>query len=142
MEQDTNLMPHHKEVNSPTSLHPDDEKISNHQGGTKILGGKLEAEMHNISFDESHHRVVQSQRVPTLEEKTSLVQFEEKVIVTAVHKHPVALANATRVYAKATSSSVHFLIAENERMKKELQMTKQGGDLVTMSPRAGLKKAY
>jgi len=68
------------------------------------------------------------------------VKFEEKVIVTDVHKHPYALANATRVYAKATSSSVHFLIAENEKMAMELQVAKQGGDLVTMSARAELKK--
>jgi len=29
LEQDTNLMPHHKEVKSPTSIHPDDEKVLN-----------------------------------------------------------------------------------------------------------------
>lgn len=61
--------------------------------------------------------------------------------MTDVHKHLAALANATRVYAKATSSSVHFLIAENDRMKKELQKSKQGGDLVTVSTQAKLKKA-
>jgi len=50
-----------------------------------------------------------------------------------MRKHPKALADATRVYVEATSSSVCFLIAENERMAKELQMTKQGGELVTTS---------
>jgi len=58
LKQDTHLMLHHKEVDSPTSLHPDDEQVSNGQGGTKILGVQLEAEMHNISFNESHHNVV------------------------------------------------------------------------------------
>jgi len=62
------------------------------------------------------------------------------VIVTDVHKHPASLANATRVYAEATSSSVHFLIAENEWMTKELHVAKQGGDLVTMSTWDELKK--
>ena len=47
-----------------------------------------------------------------------------------VHKHPTILADATRAYVKATSSSVRFLIAENERMAKELQTAKQGGELV------------
>lgn len=37
-----------------------------------------------------------------------------------VRKHTKALADATRVYAESTSSSVRFLIAENERMAKEL----------------------
>ena len=97
--------------------------------------------MHNISFEESHHRVVQSHRVLTPEDQTSLVQVEEQVSVTYVHKNPAALVDATRVYVESTSSSVHFLIAENERMAKELQVAKQGGDLVTMSARAELKKA-
>ena len=43
LEQDTDLMPHRKEVNSPAPLHPDDEQVSNDQGGTEILGGQLEA---------------------------------------------------------------------------------------------------
>lgn len=51
------------------------------------------------------------------------------------------MADATRVYAEATSSSLRILITENERMAKELQVSKKGGDLVTMSARAELKKA-
>jgi len=58
LEQDTDLMPHQREVDSPASMHPDDEKVSDDQGGTEILCGQLEAETHNISFDESHHRFV------------------------------------------------------------------------------------
>ncbi len=37
-----------------------------------------------------------------------------------VRKHPPALADATKAYVEATSSSVCFLIAENEQMAKEL----------------------
>ena len=58
-----------------------------------------------------------------------------------MRKHPTALANATRAYAEATISSVLFLIAENEKMAKELQTTKQGGELVIASTREELKKA-
>lgn len=52
------------------------------------------------------------------------MQVEEQVIVTNVHKDTVALANATRLYVKATNSNFHFLITENERMEKELEMAK------------------
>ena len=58
-----------------------------------------------------------------------------------VCKHPTTLADATRSYVKATSSSVHFLIAEKEWMAKELHMAKQGGELITTSTRAELKKS-
>ena len=37
-----------------------------------------------------------------------------------VHKHPIALANATGAYVEATGSSVRLLIVENEWMAKEL----------------------
>ena len=106
LEQDIDLMPHHKEVRSPTSMPQDDEKVSNDQGGTKILGDHPKGGINNISFDESQHRVVQSHRVSTPEDQTSPTQVEERVIVTNVRKHPTALANATRVYAEATNSSV------------------------------------
>jgi len=43
LEQDINVMPHHKEVDSPASLHPDDEQVSNDHGGTKILGRQPES---------------------------------------------------------------------------------------------------
>lgn len=62
------------------------------------------------------------------------------MIVSDMHKYPTILADATRVYAKATSSSVHFLIVENEKMDKELRTAKQGGELVTVSTRTELKK--
>lgn len=81
--------------------------------------------MHTISFEKSQRRVVQSHRVSTPDDHKSLVQVEEWVIVSHVHKHPTTLADATRVYAEATSSSVHFLIAENERMAKELKKAKK-----------------
>ena len=55
-------------------------------------------------------------------------------------KHPITLADATRAYAEATSSSVRFLIAENEQMAKELQTTKQGGELLIASSQAIVKK--
>jgi len=58
LEQDTNLMPYHQEVDLPTSPHPDDEKVSSDWGGTKILRDQLEGEMRNISFNETQHRVV------------------------------------------------------------------------------------
>jgi len=41
-------------------MDPDDEKVLDYEGGTDILGGQPEVDIHNISFDESHQRVVQS----------------------------------------------------------------------------------
>lgn len=70
--------------------------------------------MHNISFDESQHRVVKSHGVSTPDDHKSPKQVEERVIVSDVRKHPTTLADATTVYAKATGSSVCFLIAKNE----------------------------
>jgi len=95
--------------------------------------------MHNVSFDKSQHTIVQSRRVSTLDDHTSLAQCEEQMIMSDMHKHPVALVDATRAYVKATSLSVLFQIEENEWMAK-LQMTKQGGELVTTSARVELKK--
>ena len=63
------------------------------------------------------------------------------MIVSGVCKHPTTLADATRAYAEATSSSVRFLIVENERMAKELQTAKQGGELVIAFSQAEVKKA-
>lgn len=63
------------------------------------------------------------------------------MIVFDVRKHLAALADATKAYSEATSSSVRFLIAENECMAKELQVAKQGGEHVTSSAKAELKIA-
>lgn len=57
-----------------------------------------------------------------------------------VHKHPSALVDATKTYFEPTSSSVRFLIVENERMAKELQEAKQGEEKVTTSAIAELRK--
>jgi len=67
---------------------------------------------------------VQSRRVSTPDVHVSPVQSEERVIMSDVHRHPAMLTDATKSYAKATSSTVRFLIAENERMAKELQVAK------------------
>lgn len=57
-----------------------------------------------------------------------------------VRKHPATLTDATKAYAEAASMSVRFLIAKNERMDKELQAAKQGGEHVTTSTRAELRR--
>ena len=67
---------------------------------------------------------MQSSRVSAPEDQTYPLQVEKRVIVSDVRKQLAILADATRVYAEATSSSVHFLIAKNEQMEKELQMAK------------------
>lgn len=57
-----------------------------------------------------------------------------------MHKHPTSLADSIKAYADATSSSVRFLTAENEKMDKVLQATKQGGEHVIAYARAELRR--
>jgi len=125
LEQDVELMPYNQEVNPPTSPDLEVDQVLCDQGDTQILGDNMEVEMHNISFDVSQHRVVQSCRVFTLDINKSHVEFEERVVISDVHNHPAALNDATRAYAEATISSVRFLIAENKKMVKELQTDKK-----------------
>jgi len=113
-------MPYHQDIDPLASPDPKVEQVSRDQGDTEILADNLEEEMQNISFDELQRRVVKSCKVSTPDEHTSPVPFEERVIVFDMHKHPSVLANATRPYAEATSSSVRFLIPENEKMAKDL----------------------
>ena len=75
LEKDINLMPHHQEVDPPASPHPEEAKVPSDQGDTKILGDQSEGGMHNISFNESQHIVVQYHRVSTLDDHTSPAQF-------------------------------------------------------------------
>jgi len=110
LEQDIDLMPQHQEVNPLASPHPKEEQVPSDQGDTKILGDNLEEEMHNISFDKSQNRVVQYRRVSTPKDHTSPVKFEERVVMSDLHKHPTTLFDATRAYDEANSLSVHFLI--------------------------------
>lgn len=62
--------------------------------------------MHNTSFEESQHKVVQSRRVPTANVHVSLAQFEEQVIMFDVCKHPKTLVNATIAYVEAINLNV------------------------------------
>ena len=61
-----------------------------------------------------------SHRLSTLDVHAYPGKFEEFMIVFDEWKCPVALANYTKSYAEDTSSSVHFLIVDNERIAKEL----------------------
>jgi len=88
LEKYIDLMPHHQEVDPLASSNLEAEQVLSDQGDTEILGENLEGEMHDISFDESQHRVVQSCRVSTLDDHTSPMQFEEQVTMYDVRKHP------------------------------------------------------
>lgn len=62
------------------------------------------------------------------------------MIVSNVCKHLATLDDATKAYAKATSSSVRFLIAENECMAKELQAANQREEKALASARVEWRK--
>ena len=75
--------------------------------------------MYNLSFDESQRRIVQAQRNHFVDDHTSLAHTEERVIILDVRRHPASMAKASKAYAKATSSIIKFLIAENDQMVKD-----------------------
>lgn len=75
--QDIDIMPQNQEVTQLASLDLKAEKVPSDEGDRKILEDNLEEEMHNISFEESQHRVVKSCKVPTQNAHVSHVQFEE-----------------------------------------------------------------
>lgn len=74
--QDIDLMPKNEEVTPPTLPDQGAEQVLNDQGDTEILEDNLKVDVHNISFNESQHRVVQSRRVSTLDVHVSTAQFE------------------------------------------------------------------
>ena len=51
--------------------------------------------------------------------------MKERVIVSNVRNHLVAMVDATMAYERATSSNSKFLLAENEHMAKNLQASRQ-----------------
>lgn len=77
LEKEIDLMPYHQEVDPPNSLHLEVENVPKDQGDIQNIGDNLEGDMHNISFNKSQHRIVQSLRVSTLDDNTSPVEFEE-----------------------------------------------------------------
>ena len=135
-DQDTDLMPKLTEVTPQASQTPTTEKVPSEQGDTILLEDNPRTDVYNIAFDESQHRVVQARRVHTPDEHASPTHVEEWVIVLDVRRHPTALIDATKSYSKTTSSSVKFLMKENERMVKELQATRQRDEQSTRSARA------
>lgn len=77
----------------------------------------------------------------TLDEHASPMHLEERVIVSDVQRHRAALADAKKAYAKNMSSSVRFLIVENEHTSKLLQETKKREEQSTGSNRAKMNMA-
>jgi len=61
--------------------------------------------------------------------------------VSDVRRHIDALGDDTKAYAKSMSSSVNFLIEENERMNRELQAARQREEKSIGSTRVEMKKA-
>ena len=57
-DQDMDLMPKDQEVTPPASLDLEVEQVPSDQGDTEILEDNLEADVHNIYFDDSQHRVM------------------------------------------------------------------------------------
>lgn len=54
------------------------------------------------------------------DDHASPTHIEERVIVADVRRHPTTIDNASKDYAKAISSTIKFLVEENDQMEKEL----------------------
>lgn len=80
-DQDANLMPKATEVTPKASLDLAVEQVPSEQGDIVLLEDDPRADVYNIAFDESQHRVVQRSRVHTPYENASPAHFEERVIV-------------------------------------------------------------
>lgn len=71
LDQDIDLMPKNQMITPLASPDTEVEQVPSDQGDTKILKDNLEADVHDISFNESQHKVMQSCRVPTLDAHVS-----------------------------------------------------------------------
>lgn len=58
LEKDINIMPYNQEVDPLASPDWNAKQVPSNQGDTEILGDNPKEKMHNMSFDESQHRVV------------------------------------------------------------------------------------
>jgi len=108
------------EVSPQSPSPPESEPISSEQGELVLFDDVLSMDVCNLSFDESQQRIVQARRKWLLNGHASPAHMEERVIVLDVRRHLAAMANASKAHAKARSSTVKFLLAENDRMAKDL----------------------
>jgi len=74
------------------------------------------------------------------DELASPTHFEEQSIVSDVKRHPSSLADVTKAYTEAMSSSVKFLITDIECMAKKLQVARQSKEQSTGSTKVEMKK--
>lgn len=75
-DQDTDLMPKAIKVIPQASQNLVAEQVPSEQGDTNLLEDDLEADVYNIAFNESQHRVEQARRVHILDEHASPAHFE------------------------------------------------------------------
>ncbi len=112
------LMPKATEVTPHASPTPSAEQVPSEQGDIVLLEYDLGIDVYNITFDESQYNFIQACKAHISDEHASLAHFEEWVIVLDLRRQATTFANATKAYVEATSSSVKFMIAENQPMAK------------------------
>lgn len=105
LDQDIDLMPHNQDVTLPSSPDMEAEIVQSDQGDTDILEDNLEADVHNICFNESQHKFVQLHRVPSLDVHVSPTQFEERAIVSM-----------------CTNIQLHWLMLPKHMLKPQAQV--------------------
>jgi len=111
LEKDIYLMSYHQEVSPPTSPDWEVGYDPSEQRDTNMLGDNPEEYMHNLSFNELHHRVLLSHKVSSLDDHKSPAHFEEWVIVSDTHKNPTFFVDAIdymlKPLGRRTSYKIH-----------------------------------
>jgi len=77
-----------------------------------------------MPFDESQWKIVYAWRNHLPDDHASPA-FEERVIVLDVRRHLATMVDASKAYVEAMSSTINFLLEENDRMEKDLQEVSQ-----------------
>ena len=123
-DQDIDLMPRASEV-APQSPPPSESQpVPSEKGEVVLLDDDLVMDVYTLSFDESQQRIVQARRKQLLNDHTSLVHIEERVIVSNAERNPAAMAKDSKAYVEATCSTINFLIVENDRMAEHFQKSR------------------
>ena len=112
-------------VTSQSPPPPLSELVPSKQGDFVLLHDDPGMDVYNLSFDELQKKIVQTYRKHFPDDHRSPAFMKERVIVSSVRKHPVALVDTTLAYVGDTSSNVKFLLSKNEKIEKNLQDARQ-----------------
>ena len=101
------------------------ELVLGEQGEVVLVDDDPLMYVYNLSLDEWKNNIVHAWRDNFPNDHASSTFMKERVIVLDVRMNLVTIVDATLAYARAMSSNVKFLLAENEKIAKNLQVAKK-----------------